>query len=317
MVITIIGILIALLLPAVQAAREAARQTQCKNNLKQLALGCLNHENAIGWFPAGGWGFHWTGDADRGTDWHQPGGWIYNVLPYIEQPALHDMGAGLAGPADQIGSDKCNANLQRLGVKLSGLICPTRRQVVLYPWVMPWAVHNAGLPSMVVRNDYAANGGDAGTQLVDLTTIAGAEADHADPAGNFMDIAKAATGIVYAGSVTRAADVTDGATNTYLLGEKNLGPDWYETGEDWGDNESALVGDDEDISRWTYDPPWPDTPGLGGASFNGYFGSTHANGLFMAFCDGSVTMISYMIDPTVHDYLGNRHDGQAIDGKSF
>ena len=94
MVITIIGILIALLLPAVQAAREAARQMQCKNNLKQLALGCLNHENATGRFPTDGWGFAWTGDADRGTDWRQPGGWIYNILPYIEQQTLHDMGAG-------------------------------------------------------------------------------------------------------------------------------------------------------------------------------------------------------------------------------
>ena len=77
-VITIIGILVALLLPAVQGARESARQMQCKDNLKQLALGCLNHESLTKRFPTGGWGFGWTGDADRGTDWHQPGGWIYN-----------------------------------------------------------------------------------------------------------------------------------------------------------------------------------------------------------------------------------------------
>ena len=92
--ITIIGILIALLLPAVQAAREAARQLQCKNNLKQLSLGCLNHESLFKRFPTGGWGFAWTGDADQGTDRRQPGGWIYNVLPFIEQPAMHDLGAG-------------------------------------------------------------------------------------------------------------------------------------------------------------------------------------------------------------------------------
>ena len=92
-VVTIIGVLIALLLPAVQAARETARQSQCKNNLKQLALGCLNHETATGRYPTGGWGWAWTGDADMGNDRLQPGGWIYNLLPFIEQPALHDMGA--------------------------------------------------------------------------------------------------------------------------------------------------------------------------------------------------------------------------------
>src|SRR5450830_967344 len=99
LVITIIGILIALLLPAVQAAREAAWQTQCRNNLKQLALGCLNHESLTKRFPTNGLGFAWTGDADRGTDWRQPGGWIYNILPYIEQQTMHDLGLGEAqGP---------------------------------------------------------------------------------------------------------------------------------------------------------------------------------------------------------------------------
>ena len=126
-VITIIAILIALLLPAVQAAREAARQLQCKNNLKQLALGCLNHESATGRFPTGGWGFIWTGDADRGNDWRQPGGWIYNILPYIEQQPLHDMGLGL--PTAQ----KYAAHLQRMSVPLTLLYCPTRRKADRLP----------------------------------------------------------------------------------------------------------------------------------------------------------------------------------------
>ena len=90
-VIAIIGILVALLLPAVQSARESARQLECKNHVRQLALGALAHETASGRYPTGGWGWFWVGDADRGNDRHQPGGWIYNILPYIEQVNLHQM----------------------------------------------------------------------------------------------------------------------------------------------------------------------------------------------------------------------------------
>ena len=94
-VITIIGILIALLLPAVQSAREAARRAQCRNNLKQIALACLNHEHVHGFFPTNGWGTLWRGDPDRGFSIKQMGSWIYNALPYLEQPAIHDLGKGL------------------------------------------------------------------------------------------------------------------------------------------------------------------------------------------------------------------------------
>ncbi len=93
-VITIIGILISLLLPAVQSAREAARRLQCSNNLKQFGLAALNHEEANGFLPSSGWGWTWVGDPDRGFGARQPGGWIYNLLPYLEQETLHSLGAG-------------------------------------------------------------------------------------------------------------------------------------------------------------------------------------------------------------------------------
>ena len=99
-VITIIGILIAMLLPAVQAAREAARQMQCANNLRQLGVAAMNHESAVGRFPTGGWGWYWIGDPDRGTSSAQPGGWIYNLLPYMEQQSLHDLQASKTGQRD-------------------------------------------------------------------------------------------------------------------------------------------------------------------------------------------------------------------------
>src|SRR5512133_2944359 len=95
-VITIIGILIALLLPAVQAAREAARRMQCSNNLKQLGLACLSHEQTYGYYPRGGWSCCLLADPDRGVGKQQPGGWVFCVLPYIEQQALRDLGARLA-----------------------------------------------------------------------------------------------------------------------------------------------------------------------------------------------------------------------------
>src|SRR3712207_4914981 len=88
-VIAIIGILVALLLPAVQAAREAARRTECVNHLKQLSLGCMNHESQHKFFPSGGWGNRWVGDPDRGAGVDQPGSWYYSILPFIEEEALH------------------------------------------------------------------------------------------------------------------------------------------------------------------------------------------------------------------------------------
>ena len=94
-VIAIIGVLVGLLLPAIQAAREAGRRLTCSSHLKQLALGMIVHENSLKFFPTGGWGCQWTGDADRGFDKRQPGGWTYNVLPFIEQRSLHDWAAAI------------------------------------------------------------------------------------------------------------------------------------------------------------------------------------------------------------------------------
>ena len=274
---------------------------QCRNNIKQLALGCMAHESLTKRLPTSGWGYAWTGDADRGTDWRQPGGWIYNVLPFIEQQPMHDMGAGLSGPADQPSSAKCKTHLQRAAIPLAVLYCPTRRRVAAYPWAFSYyGLVNAGTPSAVGRSDYAGNGGDVvtvpstgvyyGQQPTWSSAPVNADAGPASisevesPSAQmtiraknvFNYIASVATGIFYTGSLIKMADVTDGASNTYLLGEKYLDPDHYETGQDGGDNESGLSGDNPDNSRVAdanYGPSVPDpTPGNATCAV---FGSAH------------------------------------------
>src|SRR5687768_383902 len=93
-VIAIIGVLVALLLPAIQAAREAARRSQCKNNLKQLGLACQLHVDTHKFLPSGGWGDWWVGCPDMGAGENQPGTWTYQLLSFIEETASRGVGQG-------------------------------------------------------------------------------------------------------------------------------------------------------------------------------------------------------------------------------
>ena len=316
-VIAIIGILIALLLPAVQAAREAARQLQCQNNLKQIGLGFVNHEEAHGHFPAGGWGWGWVGDADRGVGVRQPGGWVYNVLSFVEQEALHDLGAG------ESDTRKRTAHARRAETPLSFFNCPSRRAAVAYPFLTyneggtGGPLINATEPDSVARTDYGANGGQTYTDPVNAgwgyfgpTTIPGS-ATLASKAG-MMNLV--ANGIVYTLSTVSLTEIPDGTSNTYMVGEKYLNPDFYFNGRDLGDNENMYIGDNADISRWTFQAPMQDRAGL---TTDRVFGSAHGGGFNMVLCDGSVRMINYAIAAQIHIRLGNRKDGLVIDQGEF
>ncbi len=300
-VIAIIGVLVALLLPAVQAARESARRMQCQNQLKQFGLAFHNHADTFSHLPTGGWGWSYVGDPDEGFAEKQPGGWTYNILPYIEQKALREIGAGQIGALKQ-------TDLKRLveqPVKLFN--CPSRRPAVLYP--VPIQPANAAQGVFQgAKTDYSVNAGD---QLADQRDAG----SPTPPAIGQFDY----TGICYIRSKVRLAEIGDGTANTVMVGEKHLAVQNYRTGTDGADNENLYVGFDNDHFRSMNNTK---TGAVGNIRFPPRadsrtadlrtFGSAHPSAFNALLCDGSVRPISYNINETTYMRLGHRNDGQSL-----
>ncbi|MBN1589926.1 MAG: DUF1559 domain-containing protein [Pirellulales bacterium] len=304
-VIAIIGILIALLLPAVQAAREAARRIQCTSHMKQIGVALLGHESAQKRFPTAGWAMYWVGEPERGTGKDQPGGWVFNILGYIEADVLRDMGDGSTGAV------RYEALKQRCATPLPVFNCPSRRDSTPLPDVMSHRYCTSNNDQMEFdlggRSDYAANAGDNpfGESSHPRSL---AEGDVSTYSGWFED--DQFTGVMYQRSQVTMRDISDGSSHTYLVGEKYINPDDYLTGLDRGDRENMYVGANNDTYRTCWNVPRQDTPGVEMAEI---FGSPHPNGLQMLFCDGSVQLIPYTITRDIHMRLGNRADGKPGD----
>jgi prepilin-type N-terminal cleavage/methylation domain-containing protein len=298
-VIAIIGILIGLLLPAINAAREAGRRVQCSNNLKHLGLGCLHHESTVGHLPSGGWIWYWSGDPDRGTGKDQPGGWSYNILPYIECKSIHDMGTGL--PSAQKRKFIAIAG----GSAIPTFYCPTRRPAKQYPNPTYNTCNSDAVPQCA-RTDYAAN---AGTNQ-DVWASVPQAADAASLKGyQFPANVYKGDGVIYTISRVRNIDITDGTNATYLLGEKYLNPDNYVNGQEGTDNNPLYAGFDWDWERWAGNGLVQDQPGVSDWIS---FGSAHPAVANMVMCDGSTHTVGYLIDPKVHTYLCGRNDGKIF-----
>jgi len=276
-VIAIIAILIGLLLPAVQKVREAAARTQCSNNLKQLALGCHNHNDATGYLPHGGEGWWVPPDYAAPGQPHvlssQGAGWGFQVLPYIEQDSIwRGGGQGSIAGCQQIA----------IQTAIKTFYCPSRRAVQPLPstgaWYGPGGSYTHG------ACDYAGSQGTNNNGAI-VYNPRGAQ---------FM---------------IKINLIPDGSSQTLLIGDKAL----YlpRVGQYQGDdNEGYSSGWDHDVIRRTDRSPISDrqAPGWGEERF----GSSHATGFSAALADGSVRFIPFSISLTTFANLGNRADGQVL-----
>jgi prepilin-type N-terminal cleavage/methylation domain-containing protein len=300
-VIAIIGILVGLLMPAVQGAREAARQTQCSNNVKQLGLGASQGVATVGFFPTGGWGNTCVGDPTRGFDKKQPGGWIYNLLPFIELGVLHDV--AVSATADNF--NQLNALQTQTPMDL--FICPTRRRVALYPFQSRdyWNMDRSTL-TKCSKTDYAINVGTIGDNELGcpsgVSSLATGDACTIWPTEGW-------NGISFIRSQVMPSDITDGLSSTILLGEKEIDSNHYTDGTVACDNHCIMAGLDNDMYRLTTTQPVQDRPGL---SSDTQFGGAHPGLCIFVFCDGSVHKISNSVDLATFRNLGCRNDGNVV-----
>jgi prepilin-type N-terminal cleavage/methylation domain-containing protein len=301
-VIAIIGVLVAILLPAIQAAREAARRTQCINNLKQIGLAIANYHDARREFPTGGtepW--HDAGDAN--TLYGKGYGWMVQILPYVEDTALQNISKGYGA------GDKAKDLIVR-GTPLPLYFCPSRRQNILR----------------------VAGGGEDCSKGCALNDYAGATPDNDGVGtspnhepwywqgvthGNVVG-GKKYYGVIVrtvASPAARAKDIKDGHSKTMVVAEKRVFTNRYEIG-DWHDDIGWTDGWDPDIMRYTGYLPGPDVrqgaPGAPGSEIGYHFGAAHSAAMNAVFADGRVTQIAYEIDPITFNSMGDRRDGLTI-----
>jgi prepilin-type N-terminal cleavage/methylation domain-containing protein/prepilin-type processing-associated H-X9-DG protein len=358
-VIAIIGVLIALLLPAVQAAREAARRSDCQSRLKQIGIAVQNHVDAIKVFPTGGDG--WSADikyfvtppavgAALPPNGAKPNGpnkqgvcWAFQILPYIEQSAIRQI-----------------THRGELATSvIPGYFCPSRRS----PTAAPSPV--GGISNQFFLIDYAgatpARNGMCNTiaatpVVYDLAPWGSMTATIFARVGQTFFCGQSQSGVgstppnntsyeglivrtpwrfrpqpngVFATNVNHAAkpaECTDGLSNTLLISEKLLHPNYYGGGT-YSDDYGWSDGWDPDIMRSTGFQPMSDADPLchsrtvrycgpnaaGGDADVWQFGSAHNSGVNAVFGDGSVHHITFEVDVVLFNALGGRADEQIVD----
>ena len=301
-VVAIVLLMVQMLFPAIHSAREAARRIRCAANLRTIGLAMTIHQESKGHWPSGGWHFNWIGEPERGTGPKQPGSWIFNLLGYLGEDSLRSAGANLTGHARHA------ALRRRCATPLELLHCPSRRPARAYPYRENQRPFTRGgrltTPlRMAAKTDYAANVGDGLSVEFDWKWPGPQSLEEGDAAEFNWPERREFTGIVFGRSHVRPRQVVDGLSKTYLVGEKYVEATKYQTGEDWGDNETLFAGFNNDNCRSAARLPIADSAG---GEFKTRFGSAHTHIWQVVYCDGSVRAHDYETDPKIHRDLANR-----------
>jgi prepilin-type N-terminal cleavage/methylation domain-containing protein/prepilin-type processing-associated H-X9-DG protein len=349
-VIAIIGVLVALLLPAIQSAREAARRSQCKNNLRQIGLAIHNHVSSLRVFPTGGAGSfpkiqnYVVSGKPFGTD-KQGLGWAYQILPYLEEGAI----VGLV-TQDQ---------LQAAVIPL--YVCPSRRSgsgmfagkpvsLIDYAASQPCTAQcPAGSPDCPdptpLYNPRDSSPITAAGYELNLPSIWGGINENSTQQDHYQVydgvivrspwrrndplITHGAAGGEFLNGVPRPttiAKITDGTSKTLMIGEKYVRSDLYSGGGP-SDDHGWSEGWDTDVIRSTCFQPYQDGDGFqfqssgtddifGQGQEVVYFGSAHPGGFNALFADGSIHTLNYDIDVVIFNALGTRAGEEVVDDKA-
>lgn len=338
-VIAIIGILVSLLLPAVQAAREAARRMSCQNNLKQLGLACLSYHDVRGHFPTSVHIFpeerditdEWIGadggklNRSEGGPGYSGRGWITQVLPQIEEQALFDaISPGfegnflLAGTGRGMGKREIRPFLAE---QLAALSCPSDASAIASDQQFNWRQP----PIQVATTSYKGNIGDS--IMPDSENAAAGTTDsffgESDTEEN-RDLTRvgspnahnsvACNGVLWRNSYFRPISIRriiDGTSKTFLVGESVVEQD-YHSAAFYSDGDFATCGiplnyfeygatPEDIIAEW-----W---------KFRG-FKSLHPGGVQFVLCDGSVQFIQENISTAAYRAMATR-DGEEVIGSDL
>jgi prepilin-type processing-associated H-X9-DG protein len=299
-VIAIIGLLIALLMPAVQSARESARRLQCGNNLKQIGIAISGFEANQGAFPAG---YSHMGPLTNHTNpfW----GWSVFIMPYLEQTPLYDRLDPMGRPlSDLYRAGAAAADIQLLQTTVPTFRCPSDMTPALNPLQFGESRHFD-----IATSNYV---GSAGNQCLNLPSGWPCQLrDHVDHGGIFFgrwDRRANPPGSGPAG--VPAASVRDGLSNTLAVGERShvhYAGVWAGVGRPRLENENAArtLGRPFPINIDWFQLNMPANNGKG-------FSSPHPGGSHFVMLDGSVHYLQDTISSTLLSYMSNRLDGQIV-----